>query len=167
MPADAVLAELIARHGPAVGRVAALYAWQRAEREDLVQEVWIAVVRAWPSFRGEASERTFVLRIAHNRGVTHSMRRRARGEAGDEGLEELPDPTPLPEEQLAREQQRRRLLAAIRRLPLPLREVAALRLEGLSDAEIASVVGISAGNVAVRLTRARHALRELLEGQTP
>ena len=47
----------------------------------------------------------------------------------------------------------------VQRLPESLRSVVVLRLEGMHDAEIAEVLGITAGNVAVRLTRARAALR--------
>ena len=42
-----------------------------------------------------------------------------------------------------------------------------LTLEGLSNREVAEVVGISENNVAVRLTRARRKLRELLAESIP
>jgi RNA polymerase sigma-70 factor (ECF subfamily) len=51
----------------------------------------------------------------------------------------------------------------LRALPLGQREVLALALEGLPHAEIAAIVGITPENVAVRLGRARAALRRLLE----
>ncbi len=47
-------------------------------------------------------------------------------------------------------------------LPLGLRQVVVLTLEGLSHAETAEIVGISENNVAVRLTRARAALSRRL-----
>ena len=47
-------------------------------------------------------------------------------------------------------------------LPIGLRQVVVLTLEGLSNAEVADIVGISENNVAVRLTRARAALSRLL-----
>jgi RNA polymerase sigma factor (sigma-70 family) len=50
----------------------------------------------------------------------------------------------------------------VRQLPLGLRQVVVLTLEGLSQREIADVVGITEGNVAVRLTRARALLSRLL-----
>ena len=52
--------------------------------------------------------------------------------------------------------------AAVRELPLGLRQVVVLTLEGLSNAEVADVVGISENNVAVRMTRARAELTRLL-----
>ncbi len=51
---------------------------------------------------------------------------------------------------------------ALQSLRLPSRQVAVLALEGLSNAETAAVLGITEGNVAVRLTRARAEIRALL-----
>ena len=47
---------------------------------------------------------------------------------------------------------------------MPSRQVLVLSLEGLSHREIADVVGITENNVAVRLNRARTAVRERLKG---
>ncbi len=54
-------------YGPALRRLAS--AWERdaAAREDLLQEILLALWRALPRFRGECSEKTFVFRVAHNR----------------------------------------------------------------------------------------------------
>jgi RNA polymerase sigma-70 factor (ECF subfamily) len=57
------------------------------------------------------------------------------------------------------------LLAAIRRLPIPYRQVITMTLDELPQAEIAAVVGISENNVAVRLNRARKLLRQELGGK--
>jgi RNA polymerase sigma factor (sigma-70 family) len=73
------------------------------------------------------------------------------------------DPRPHPEEQVARTHQRDRLRSAIQRLPLAYRQVVMLTLEELPHAEIAEVLGITESNVAVRLNRARKALKEALE----
>lgn len=63
---------------------------------------------------------------------------------------------------LSIEQRRERLQAAVQSLPMGLRQVVVLTLEGLSHAEVADVVGITENNVAVRLTRARAALSRRL-----
>lgn len=157
------LEALIAEHGAGVGRVAGLYARGAAERADLAQDIWFGVWRALPGFRGECSERTFVFRIAHNRGISHSLARR-RDHVDLDEAGELVDHAPGPEAQTERGQASARLYAAVRALPLTQREAVALKLEGLSDREIASVLGISENNTAVRLTRARAQLRKLLEG---
>jgi RNA polymerase sigma-70 factor (ECF subfamily) len=64
---------------------------------------------------------------------------------------------------MAIKHQRDQLRLAIQRLPLAYRQVVMLMLEELSHAEIAEVLGITENNVAVRLNRARKALKEALE----
>src|SRR5207344_166101 len=43
-------------------------------------EIAVALWHALPTFRGGCAERTFVIRVAHNRALTHVARRRASGE---------------------------------------------------------------------------------------
>jgi RNA polymerase sigma factor (sigma-70 family) len=145
-------------HGPVLWRVIANYAPPGSERDDLAQDVLIAVWQALPRFRGESSPRSFVLRIAHNRGLSHAWRRSKRPPLAQEPCD-LPDPRPGAEDQLAAGQRTEQFLRHVRTLPLGQREVLALALEGLPHAEIGAIVGITAENVAVRLGRAREALR--------
>lgn len=70
--------EIIRRHGPALSRIAYLYASSRSDREDVHQEIAVALVKALPRFRGDSSERTYVLRIAHNVGITFMASARRR-----------------------------------------------------------------------------------------
>jgi RNA polymerase sigma factor (sigma-70 family) len=117
-----------------------------------------------PHFRGECSERIFVFRIAHNRGLTHEWRRRPL-QLSLEELEESDEPVdsrPHPEEQLAHIDQRTRLMSAIQSLPVANRQMIVMMLEGLAHAEIGEVLGITENNVAVRLTRARKALKDAM-----
>ena len=148
--------------GPALRRLAGSYESDSGRRDDLVQEIAIALWRALPKFRRESSMRTFVFRIAHNRALTHVWRRGRVPSAEVSEAEQLPDPAANPESQLARGQRRERLDAAIRALPIVHRQVLTLALEDLTHAEIGSVLGLRENAVAVRLTRARQALREAL-----
>jgi RNA polymerase sigma-70 factor (ECF subfamily) len=157
---EADLERVVREHGDALDRVARGYSENAHDREDLMQEILLAVWRALPRFRGDSSERTFVLRIAHNRGISFSMARRRFSPLPAE--EYLSDPAPLAEERLISEQGRDRLFEAIRRLPELYRQAVMLHLEGLSQREIAQAQGTSETNVGARLTRARKALRSLL-----
>lgn len=159
---DAGFTRILSTWGTALERLAAVYAREPADREDLVQEICFAIWRAWPSFRGDCSERTFVYRIAHNRGLSHRARHHRRLMEPLEEHDTVSDPAADPERDLDRVLSRERLLEAVQRLPDPLRQVTALSLAGLSPGEIADVVGITENNAAVRLSRARRALRELL-----
>jgi RNA polymerase sigma-70 factor (ECF subfamily) len=153
---------LLAENGGALSRLAASYTNATADRDDLVQEIALAIWRALPHFRGEGSERTFIFRIAHNRAVTYLTRWRARGAGAVEGTE-VADTAPDPEAGLARDQQGARLRRAVHSLPLPYRQVVTLMLEGMEYEEIAQVLGISESNVGARLSRARQMLRESME----
>ena len=158
MTFDEVLREL----GPALWRVIASYAPPGAERDDLAQDVLVAVWQALRGFRGESSARTFVLRIAHNRGLSHAWRRN-KHPPGEPEPPDLADPRPGADERVATLQRAEQFLRHLRTLPLGQREVLALALEGLPHAEIAAIVGITPENVAVRLGRAREALRRSIE----
>lgn len=159
-------ARLLAEHGPAVARLAAVYEWDRDEREDLVQEIALAIWRALPAFRGDSSERTFVFRIAHNRGLSHRWQRRESAVELAEA-EQVPDHRANVEEEVARRERYERLAAAIRRLPESYRVAVVLTLEGLSLREVGEVLGAGENAVAARLTRARRQLRILLEEEHP
>jgi RNA polymerase sigma factor (sigma-70 family) len=63
--------QLLARDGPALMRLAAAYTRTASDRDDLFQEIALAIWQALPGFRGESSERTFLFRIAHNRSVAY------------------------------------------------------------------------------------------------
>jgi RNA polymerase sigma factor (sigma-70 family) len=152
---------LLAANGPALLRLASSYARNRSDRDDLFQEISMAIWKALPRFRGDSSERTFIFRIAHNRGISHIAKQKSYT-SGDEP-DEIVDPKPDPETSFKSEQRYERLLQAIRRLPLQYRTVVTLMLEGMSYAEIAEVAGLSESNVGVRLNRARDMLRNLLE----
>ncbi len=149
--------ELLREHGPALWRTVASYEPPGAERDDLAQEVLLAVWQALPRFRGDGSLRSFVLRIAHNRGLRHAWQRSRR--ATPDPMPEVPDPRPRADERLEGNERAEQFLRHLRALPLGQRAVLALALEGLPHAEIAAIVGITPENVAVRLGRARDALK--------
>jgi RNA polymerase sigma-70 factor (ECF subfamily) len=157
-------ARILSEHGPAISRVAFSYESVAGVREELVQEIALAIWQALPHFRGECSERTFVYRIAHNRGLSHAWKRRPAHQVLEDIAEsDHPvDPRPHPEAQAAHADQKVRLMSAIRALPVAQRQMIVLMLEGLSHAQMAEVLGITENNVAVRLNRARKMLKDAL-----
>lgn len=148
-------------HGPMIRRIAASYEADRELARDLAQEIFLALWRALPAFRGDSSLRSFAARIAHNRCVSHVARAAHRPR-----LVELPREIPCPGphlETLAIEEDRQALaLAAVQRLPLAYRQVATLLLEGFTLQEIAQTLGLTVNAVSIRASRARAQLRALL-----
>lgn len=156
---------MLQEHGAALSRLAWSYAHDESEREDLLQEIAFALWKALPSFRNECSERTFVYRVAHNRGLSHRHRNATMQALPLDAAEHIPDDASAPDEAAHGSERRIQLWRAVRQLPEGMQQAVVLRLEGLADREIADVMGISENNVAVRLTRARKLLRPLL-GET-
>ena len=162
---DRELERVLATHATALARLAASYESRPALREELLQDIAFAVWRALPSFRHEASERTFVLRIATNRALSH-LAARPPPVDGLNASTEIADPMPRPDELTARMQGATRLQRAVLGLPLALRQVLVLALEGLDHADIARVLGLSTGNVAIRLHRGKALLKTALGENT-
>jgi len=158
----ATFLRIFAEYGPALDRLAGAYLASREDREDLVQEIAAAIWQALPRYRGEASERTWLYRIAHNVAITASAKQR-RHAAREVAREDPPDPPAAgsnAEQSVLADEKRRMLLAAIRDLPAADRQITVLHLEGLSGAEIAEVTGLAEGAAATRLSRIREKLRQ-------
>jgi RNA polymerase sigma-70 factor (ECF subfamily) len=156
--------DVVAAHGAMIQRIAAAHEADPNLREDLVQDILYALWRALPRFRDEAPLRAFVARIATNRSVTH-LQRAIRGRASSDWPHEAPEPEPSPEAQAIAADERAFLVGATRALPISLREPALLAMEGFTLAEIARVLGITTNAVAIRMSRAKVALRRMMGGQ--
>jgi RNA polymerase sigma-70 factor (ECF subfamily) len=168
---DALTAQferVAAEYGAAISRVARGYEADEDRQRDLVQEIFVAVWRALPSFEGRSSLRTWAFRVAHNVALAHVARsvraRRFRSISLSE-LEEghIPheDARPTLEDRDALEK-----LAALVRLLRPLdRQIILLHLEGLEHREIAEVSGLSQGHVGVKVHRIKGALGAALRKQ--
>lgn len=154
---------LLATHAADLEAIVRRYVDDPADRDDLRQEIAIALWRAMPRFRGAASERTYVARIARNRAVTFALRlarRRAVFEVLDDAAAAVrPDTGEHDLEAL-----RARVGAALDDLPTGQREVLVLATAGCSPAQIAARTGRSPGAIRVTLHRARRAIRRWLDG---
>ena len=74
----AQFSELMETFAGPIRRLCAAYAFSAADREDLFQDIFLAVWRALPGFRGDSSVRTWLYRIAHNVAFTWQTRDRRR-----------------------------------------------------------------------------------------
>ena len=164
-PQDAPQFAIIARdHGAMIGRIARSYEANPARAEELVQEIFLAVWQALPSFRGEANIRSFIARIAHNRAISH-VAREVRAPKSFPLDEAMASTAPTPEDTAAASNAREKLEAAVQRLPLNQKLVVTLALEGFTPEEVADVLGITASAASVRLHRAKTALEQMLSGR--
>ena len=127
----------------------------RDRMDDVLQEAYVKAFRSLPKFRGASGVGTWLYRITYNACVDDLRRRPAEVPLTDD-----PDPNPGPADVAAG---RRDLAAALDRLP-PDQRAAVLLVDayGLDYAEAAAALGVRAGTVGSRLTRARAVLREAL-----
>lgn len=131
-------------------------------RDELRQEVALALWRAAPSWRQDCSLRTFVARVTHNVCVSH-VRRAIRAPKPGQISETIQDRTEAVDDAVARADLGRQLQVAVSRLPHGMREVATLYLDDFSAREIAQTLGISEGAVFTRITRLRKLLRKMMD----
>ena len=132
--------------------------------EDVVAEVYFRAWRTRQSYRGEGSETSWLLSIAHNVAVS-SMRSNSHiAQAGPFALEQndssTEDPARITEDGPGNE----RLADALHQLTSEQRQVIFLRFfEGLSHDEVAHRLAMNANAVRALQFRALHRLRRLME----
>lgn len=155
----AAFAELVARHHVALLRLFRRLGLDAHAAEDCVQDTFLRLLSAAPSYRATAPFRAFLRRLARNALVDWTRRRK-------DGAVSLRDPhDPALTERAARAPESPLdVQAAVARLSLKLRDVVRLSVyEGLSHAEVAERLDIPEGTVKSRLHHALRRLREALE----
>ena len=149
----------------------------RAEAEDLAQEVFVQVFKAIGTFRGDSKLSTWIYRIAINLCKNRTKYLRVRHTDEQQELEVVAERVPLgearranvgqverPDEALAGRQVEYIVQRAILEIEESFRECLVLRdVEELSYEEIEEITGLAAGTVKSRIHRARAMLREIVE----
>ncbi len=154
---------LFFRHETRLVRIAGAFAHRAADRDDLVQDMALALWSAMRVFRGECSETTFVYRVAQNTALKFALKKRLPLSGAEHDVECT---APNAETVLAESDESERLRRAVSQLPFAEREVVVLALEDLSPREIADITGLRENAVVVRLHRAKARLRTLLGDAT-
>lgn len=174
---------------PGLLRLARMFVSTNDSAAEMVQETWLAVVRAIETFEGRSSLKTWVYRILVNAAKRRGQREgrsvpwssvgdgsdvdgptvdparfRGPGEEFAGHWREFPAAWPSAEQETLAGEVRAQLAEAVRQLPDRQRAVITLRdIEGYDAAEVCSMLEISAANQRVLLHRARAFLRARLE----
>lgn len=163
----AAFEDLVRLHQATALRLAYLLVRDHGEAEDVTQEAFIRAYGALARFRPGSPFRPWLLAIVRN---VASNRRRSRGRQVGLVMRVAADPAsggaaPSPEAEVLGEERARQVLDAVEALPERYRLVVACRyLLGLSEAETAGTLGIAAGTVKSRTSRALQQMRQRLEG---
>jgi RNA polymerase sigma-70 factor, ECF subfamily len=163
---------LFARYFSTVYRQAIRLTNNREEAEEVVQEVFLTIYeKAW-TFRGASAFSTWLYRVTANAALSR-LRRRKKGEEllvdgylpsfredGHHQVRPVVDWSNELEERLASAERQRLIQQALDQLsPVDKAVVVLSDLEGLSDREISSALGLSVSAVKARLHRSRLFLR--------
>lgn len=161
--------QLVESYSPRVFALLTRFLGPAENREDLVQEVFLRVIRARDDYRPEARFSTWLYRIVFNLCVNESERRRPGPsleglEGADKGRERWEDESaPAPGAALERADLVATVRAAIAALPERQRMALVLaKYEELPYDEVAGVLGTSEKAIKSMIHRARESLRALL-----
>jgi RNA polymerase sigma-70 factor (ECF subfamily) len=170
--------DILREYGALLSRVASTYEASDSIRQELYQEICVAVWQGLERFKGDAGIKTYILRIAHNRCISHVSKESKAIKSSP-----LPDAETNAEtrfcqdhqqdnqhylsvnleQKMQQSQQLARLLSAVRDLKMPARQVITLSMEGLSYQEIAEVTGLSVNNIGVMIARLKKELQRKLQ----
>ena len=176
--ADHAVRRLMQEQSGRLFALASRFCGNRAEAEDLVQEVFLNAYRGWDGFRGESSEATWLYRIAAR--ACQRMHRKRSGESdriasldaelpfGDRLIAVIPSEVEEPVQRQIRAEARERLESAIAGLPDEFRVPVVLKeIVGFSVREVAEILGLEEGTVRSRVHRARLRLRSAVDSAVP
>ena len=147
--------ELVTRYKDVIFKVCYIYA-EKDDIEDYYQEVLIQIWRSLPKFRGESKVTTWIYRISLNTCISH-VRKNTKGNINKVSLIDVN----LWENDIEKKQQVDEMYSLINKLNKLEKAVILLWLEDRDYEEIASVVGITKANVAVKINRIKEKLRKL------
>lgn len=155
--------EAITAHGPALSRMARGYESDLERRNDLLQEIHIALWRSFAGFDGRCSLLTWMYRVAHHTATKHIISNRRIRLNELQTLDELAEP-PAAHDGLAdadHDHAMRRLLDVIERLRPVDRQIILLYLEDIGAEAIGDIVGVSPANVAIKIHRIKRLLTRM------
>ncbi|WP_191560933.1 RNA polymerase sigma factor SigX [Metabacillus idriensis] len=143
----------------------------REQAEDLVQEVYIRILKSYDSFEGRSSEKTWILSISRHVAIDwfrkqKNLKQRIL-EKFDWDRQQIQDVQPLPDEVAAQNEEMQQIYHSLDRCTVDQRSVIIFRyLQGLSIAETASALKWTESKVKTTQHRALKALKNHLIDNT-
>lgn len=152
----------IEKHKGILFKISKMYMDTREDQEDLFQEIVLQVWKSSSGFQNKSSFSTWMYRIAINTAIIFLKSNKKKSQI--ENRENMAVFEHLPIENTSeKEEQCQKMYRAIQQLHPIDKALIFYYLEDLSGREIAQQMGISEGNVRVKLNRAKQKLKELID----
>jgi len=131
--------------------------------EDIVHDSYIKAVERWHIFPTRDDAKYWLIRVVKNNALNWAKRKTREQKVYQRYFKEIHNVTNSPEDDALRGESFRAVRQALDRLPEKLKTVLVLKEYGLLNyKEIGKILGITEGNVKVRVFRAREALATLM-----
>jgi RNA polymerase sigma-70 factor, ECF subfamily len=139
-------------------KVCRIYAYTEADRQDLFQEIVIQLWKAFPKFKSQSKFSTWLYRVALNTAISGLRRQK--------DFIDSYEPATLPQQivddtSLEAEEQLKLLYKAIEQLNQVEKAIVMLYMDDKSYEEMEEILGMSQGNLRVKMNRIKEKLRQL------
>ena len=155
---EEAIEQLMAEYGAYMLRLCYVSLNDRELAEEAAQDCFVKAYKAWPSFRGECSEKTWLSTIAINTCRDYRRRRWFKARKMQVSLDDVPEPA------VTFDEADDTLTRAVMRLPYRYRETILLHYyQDVPVNEIAVILNLKPGSVYSRLRRAQQMLKPMVE----
>ncbi len=156
---EAAFVDMVKRHEALIYKVCLAFTRQRRDEvEDLKQDILCNLWRGFEEFRKESKESTWIYKVALNTGLQYYHR--------NERLPLTQELTPQMAERYVDEDDSRqldRMYELIHRLDDEEQKLVYLYIDNVSGKEMAEVLGISEGNVRIKMFRVKEKLKRMAQ----
>ena len=150
---------LVQEHELLLRKICRIYAYTNADRQDLFQEIVIHLWKAYPNFKGNSKLSTWLYRVAINTAI--SGLRKKKDFIQNYKPADIPEPANEHCGEYDEEEKLKQLYRAIEQLNAVEKAIVMLYMEDHSYEEMEEIIGLSQGNLRVKMNRIKEKLRQL------
>jgi len=153
----------IEKHKGIIFKISKMYMDEKDDRDDLFQEITYQVWKSYPNFKGQSEFSTWLYRIALNTAIIFLKNEKKRNFIANGDFSEYK----IIQEEFDNEKEEKlnEMYKAIHQLNPIDKAFIFYYLEDVSGKEIADQMGISEGNVRVKMNRAKNKLKDILNSK--